>query len=125
VTARLIALILVSVSLSAGAQVLFKFGMRAVHARSGAEASVADVLLAALTSPGVIGGFAAYGASAVLWLFVLGRTDVSVAYPFVGVGFILTMLAGWFLLGENVTPLRISGTLLVCLGVALIGASKA
>jgi multidrug transporter EmrE-like cation transporter len=123
-TARLLAMILCSVGLSAGAQVLFKTGMSAIQTRSGSDASAFDLILAASTNPGVIAGFVAYGASAVIWLFVLGRTEVSVAYPFVGVGFILTMLAGWLLLGENVTTLRVAGTLLVCLGVAMIGASK-
>ena len=124
-TARLLVLILCSVSLSAAAQILFKFGMRAVYGKAAATgASAPEVLLLAVTNPGVITGFAAYGASAILWLFILGRTDVSVAYPFVGVGFVFTMLAGWLLLAEPLTPGRVFGTLLVCVGVALIGMSK-
>jgi multidrug transporter EmrE-like cation transporter len=123
-TLRILALIFVSVSLSAGAQILFRFGMSAVHARSASPGdSAPSTLLLALTNPAVLGGFVAYGVSALLWLFVLARTEVSVAYPFVGLGFVITMLAGWWLLNEPITPLRVAGTLLVCIGVALIGTS--
>jgi multidrug transporter EmrE-like cation transporter len=123
VTLRILLLIFVSVSLSAGAQILFRFGMSAVHARSAAAGDTASTLFIALTNPAVLGGFVAYGVSALLWLFVLARTEVSVAYPFVGLGFVITMLAGWWLLNEPITLLRVAGTLLVCIGVVLIGTS--
>ena len=124
-TLRILLLIFVSVSLSAGAQILFRIGMTAVHARSAALGdSAPSTLLLALMNPAVLGGFVAYGVSALLWLFVLARTEVSVAYPFVGLGFVITMLAGWLLLHEPITTLRVIGTLLVCIGVALIGSSQ-
>ena len=43
----------------------------------------------------VIGGFGLYCLGALVWLVVLARADVSYAYPFLGLGFILTMLVGW------------------------------
>ena len=53
-------------------------------------------------------------------LLVLRRLDVTFVYPFVGLGFILTMFLGAWLLSEPVTGTRIVGTLLVVAGVALI-----
>ena len=46
--------------------------------------------------------------------------DVSFAYPFVGIGFILTMLMGWLALGDLMSPSRVVGTLLIAAGVVLI-----
>jgi len=54
---------------------------------------------------------------------VLARAPLSLAYPFVGLGFIFTMLAGALVLGEQVTPVRIAGTLLIAAGCVLVARS--
>jgi multidrug transporter EmrE-like cation transporter len=116
---RQLLLILGSVGLSALAQVLFKSGM----ARLPPASSTLGLVSQLITSPAVVGGFVAYGVSACAWLFVLQKTDLSVAYPFVSLGFVLTMLAGWYLFAEPVGILRIVGTLLICAGVLVVAAS--
>jgi len=114
---RLLLLILVSVSLSALAQLCLKIGVGA------SKASAASPLMAMLTSPLVIGGLALYGFGAIVWLFVLQRTALSVAYPFVGLGFVVTTVMGALVLGENVTTLRIAGTLLIVAGCVVVARS--
>lgn len=116
---RLLLLILASVALSALAQLALKTGT-AAGARS---RGVGGELLALAQSPFVIGGLALYALGAVLWLFVLARAPLSLAYPFVGLGFIFTMLAGALVLGEQVTPVRIAGTLLIAAGCVLVARS--
>ncbi len=76
-----------------------------------------------LHSPMVFVGLGLYGIGAILWLFVLGRAPLSLAYPFVGIGFILTMLAGAFFLNENLTFARVAGTLLIAVGCVLVARS--
>lgn len=123
-TIRLLALALVSVALSSLAQLAFKYGMMRPDAQSAvASASWASRLVGVLSSPAVLGGFALYGLSALLWLGVLSKVDVSVAYPFVALGFVITLLCGALLFGEQVTGLRIAGTVLICAGVILVGRS--
>ena len=68
-------------------------------------------------------GLALYGIGALLWLFVLGRAPLSLAYPFVGIGFILTMLAGAFWLNESISVARVVGTLLIAVGCVLVARS--
>jgi multidrug transporter EmrE-like cation transporter len=58
----------------------------------------------------------------VVWLFVLARVDVSVAYAFVALGFFLTMTLGVLLLGEALTLAKVAGILLVVFGVWLVAA---
>ena len=84
-----------------------------------------QTFLGMISNPWVLGGLFMYGLSAALWLLVLARTDVSVAYPFVGLGFILTLAAGAFLLGEQVTMVRVLGTVLVAAGVIMVAATQA
>lgn len=116
-------LILFSVTLSALAQVSFKLGVsgRAGPAAAGGQSLLASFL--AMATPGVIGGLVLYGFGTLLWLQVLARTSLSQAYPFVGLGFVLTSLFGVFLFGETVTLLRGGGILLVTIGIYAIARS--
>ena len=45
-------------------------------------------------NPGMFGGLALYGLGTVLWLGVLTRAELSQAYPFVGLSFVLTAVFG-------------------------------
>ena len=51
---------------------------------------------------------------------MLSRVEISFAYPFLGLSFVLITLWGHFVLGEAVTVWRVSGVLLICAGVALV-----
>jgi len=113
-------LVLISVSLSAAAQLLLKAG---VTGRLKPDSHFLHTLAAVALNPYVFGGFCLYGFGAVVWLYVLARVDVSVAYPFVGIGFILTMLCGYLLFGEVINASRILGTCLVGAGIILIARS--
>ena len=64
-----------------------------------------------------------YALGAVVWLLVLARLPLSAAYPFVGLGFVLTMAIGLFALGEQLTPGRIAGTILIAAGCVLVARS--
>lgn len=79
-------------------------------------------LFEVLTDKYVFGGFLLYGLGAVVWLGVLSKWDVSKAYPLVGLGFVFTVAIG-FLVGEQVTTLRIIGVTMICIGVLLVGQS--
>ncbi len=120
-TANLLLLILFSVGLSALAQMFLKLGVGA--ARVAADGGVATTLAAYAFSPYVILGLGLYGFGAVAWLFVLSRLPLTAAYPFVGLGFIMTMIIGITALGETVTPMRVFGTLLIAAGCVLVARS--
>ena len=115
---RLLLLILASVSLSAVAQLALKIG--ASRAAERGAGGIGGEIGGLLQSPMVYAGLGLYGLGAALWLFVLARAPLSLAYPFVGIGFILTMLAGALYLNEDVSPVRIAGTLLIAFGCVLV-----
>src|SRR3546814_15785150 len=106
-TVRLLLLILASVSLSALAQLALKIGTTA--AAGGRSTGIGGEIGGLAQSPMIILGLGLYGIGALLWLFVLGRAPLSLAYPFVGIGFILTILAGAFWLHERVRKTAVSG----------------
>ena len=114
---------IVSVVLSAMAQLALKSGMSAPGIQGVIRSGdgIPQILVAASSNGMVIIGFALYAIGAGVWLLVLGRWEVSKAYPFVGLGFVMTMVFGAALLGERITPERAFGTLLVLGGVLLVG----
>lgn len=113
--AVLVALILVSVSTNAIAQLLLRWAAR--------EGLVSPTLLELLLRPGIIGGLACYALSVVVWVTVLSRAEVSFAYPFLGLGFVFVTFASAFLLGETISTQRLAGTALIALGVAVLARS--
>lgn len=66
------------------------------------------------------GGFLCYGAGAVLWIYCLGRVPLLRAYPFTSLAFILTVLAGVWLLGESAGPTYWAGLGLILAGLLLV-----
>jgi len=112
--------ILISVTLSVVAQILLKHGMSndSVQASLSSDALIAGIAI--FTNISVVAGLAAYVSSVGIWLLVLSKIDVSKAYPFVGIGFIGTMMFAYWFLNEPLTVTKVVGTLLVFAGVLLI-----
>jgi drug/metabolite transporter (DMT)-like permease len=106
-------LALFSISLSAFAQLLMKIGMSSGLAGNSA--------LAVVMNPHVAGGFVAYGIGALLWLKVLSRVELSLAYPLVSLAFVVVAVLSWLVLGEHLSATRILGISSIVVGVVLIG----
>jgi drug/metabolite transporter (DMT)-like permease len=114
-------LVLVSVLLSSIAQVVLKEGMSSATVQlAGAQGVNMRMAIAIALNYKVLLGLLIYFASAAVWLFVLARIAVGLAYPFVGLGFVVTMLLAWLVRGEIPSVTQIVGTLTICLGVTLM-----
>mgnify|MGYP001558428658 FL=1 len=56
-----------------------------------------------------------------LWVYILGRHQISHAYPiFVGLGFVNIPLASWLFLHEEISGMRLAGTLLILAGIIVV-----
>jgi multidrug transporter EmrE-like cation transporter len=114
-------LIVANVAMTSFAQIVLKAGMGApevVRALAG-EARL-SAILAVLLQPWIVVGLVLYGGAALVWLLVLSRVEVSLAYPFVGLGFVVTMVLAWALLGESVSLARVAGTLMIAAGIVVL-----
>lgn len=119
----MLCLILVTVTLSACAQLALKFGVSTPAFQASMDSGGTSVLFAAITSPLIWLGLMIYVVSVAMWLWVLSKVDLSVAYPFVGISFLITLAFGIFLLDEAVSQSRIVGTILITAGCILVGRS--
>ena len=115
-------LILASVCLAGMAQVTLKIGVDRVTKASGAGriALGGTGLKDLAASPVVWGGLALFGVSAVVWLFALSRVELSFAYPFAALSYVIIVLASLTVLHESVPPLRWAGVALVIAGIVLV-----
>jgi multidrug transporter EmrE-like cation transporter len=117
-----IALILVSVVFAVAGQLTLKAGMDQVG-RIGRASQLGDTILRAAKEPRLWLGLTLFGVSAMFWLVVLSRVRLSVAYPFVGISYILIVGFARFILHEHVPPLRWVGVCVIALGITIIGFS--
>lgn len=120
-TRAVLLLILVNVAMTSLAQIVLKAGMSAPEVVKSLSGTVRPShLVGVLFHPWVMGGLILYFGAALVWLIVLSKVEVSLAYPFVGLGFIVTMVLGWSLLGETLSLHRLLGTLLIAGGVVVL-----
>ena len=62
-----------------------------------------------------------YAIATALWVWILRTTPLSIAYPFVALGFILVPLAAHYFFGEPLTTRHVVGTVLIIAGLLVIG----
>lgn len=119
-TLTTLALILTGVLINAGAQLLLKAGTNALGHIEFNSAGLMQVAPRIATEPHILAGLACYGISVVVWILALSRTEVSIAYPMLSIGYIVNAVAAWYLFSEPLTPTRIAGILVIIVGVILL-----
>ena len=115
--------ILIAVLTSATGQVLLKKGMASMGALTLTTNQLVSILWRIATNPYVVIGLIIYVCGTVFWLAALSRVDLSYAYPFASLSYVLMLIASWLLFSENITPVRLLGTMVVGMGVLLISQS--
>lgn len=77
--------------------------------------------VAKLLTPWLLLAIACLGGSLLLWLLLLQRLDVGVAYPMLSLNFVLVTLAAYGLFQERIDRRHWCGVALIVAGVALLG----
>ena len=55
-----------------------------------------------------------------LWLFALSRANLSFAYPFAALGYVIIVVASILFLDEHVPPLAWAGVAFIVVGILLV-----
>jgi multidrug transporter EmrE-like cation transporter len=114
----------ISVVFAVAAQFTLKAAMNSVGRIGSTEiAAAGETISRALKEPRLWLGLTLFGVSAMFWLVVLSRVDLSVAYPFVGLSYIVVVMISRLFLHEQVSALRWIGVVVVAVGIAIIGLS--
>lgn len=117
------AIILFSVSCSAFAHLLLKIGMSPVAASMKDGTSAVSIMSGAALNPLVWAGIGLHVFALVTWLYVLSRVDVSYAYPFISLGFVIVASISYFALDEQMSVIRLIGMLVIVAGAVIISQS--
>jgi drug/metabolite transporter (DMT)-like permease len=73
-----------------------------------------------MTSPLIVSGCVLYGIATALWLAVLSRLPLSIAYPMQSLAYVFGLLLAWLIFGEAVPPNRWIGAGIILAGVFVV-----
>jgi drug/metabolite transporter (DMT)-like permease len=67
-----------------------------------------------------ISGILSYGVETLLWIFLLSRIPLSIAFPLAGVQQLVILFASYVIMKERITRLELVGAGLIALGLLTI-----
>lgn len=114
-----IPLVLAVTVLGAIGQTMLKHAINSMPAGTGA----AGAIFSLLSSWAFYAGGLIVVAGGVTWLYALSRADITYAMPFLGMGFITTMITSAIFLHEGIAPGRVLGTIVIVIGMFLVARS--
>ena len=68
----------------------------------------------------ILGGMGLHVGALVVWLWALGRVDITFAYPFIALGYVLVSAMAWMWLGEQLTQTRLLGMGTIVIGIIIL-----
>jgi multidrug transporter EmrE-like cation transporter len=120
-----ILLILLSISIAVCGQILLKIGINRIGIGDfNSMDTVRQLFTGVIKSPLVLTGLFLYFISAAIWIIVLSTVDLSFAYPFIGLTYVLVLILSKLILKEDVSPIRWIGTAIITIGVIVISRGR-
>ena len=113
-----IMLILLGVLLNATAQLCLKQGMSIIGNVSMDMNGIIALIPKAAFNPYIITGMFFYVISFLVWLIVLSKVEVSIAYPALSIGYVVVAFVGCFFMNEALSTYKIIGIIMICVGTA-------
>jgi len=111
--------IILAVTINVIGQLIIKTGLNRIGAVDFSE-GVIKAYQKILLSPYVLAGSFTYAFSILFWLYALSKVDLSYAFPFLALSYVLILIVSWLFLGEQVTLLWVVGVCVICVGVFLV-----
>ena len=121
--AKYIPLILFTVLTNAAAQILLKNGMLRLGSFEFNLTGIGSAIPQIVFNPFVVFGLFMLVISMSSHLLVLSRVDLSFAFPFLSLAYVVVALYSHFVFGEDRNFYRISGVAVICFGTFLISRS--
>ena len=110
--------LIAAILLAACGHLMIKYGLNSLPAVH--DQALLRRLLGYAASPGLLAGLAVYGTGTLLWIAAVSKRDISYLYPISAVNYVILTVAGIWLFGEAVSPLRWLGIVTVMVGVAVL-----
>ena len=117
-------LLIFNVFLTVLGQILLKQGVTTVG-RIDSFRELLSKLWQVIFNPYVMGGISIYGFTTFVWLVILSRVKLSIAYPMLSLGYVLAIPFSWLVFKESIPKVRIIGAIIICIGVYLVAQGEA
>jgi drug/metabolite transporter (DMT)-like permease len=116
-------MILFTVTTNAAAQLLLKRGMNSIGDLGASGSNLVATLFSVVFNPFVFAGLCTFVISMASHLFVLSRVQLSYAYPFLSLAYVIVAVASWYWFSEDLGWQRIAGIGCIMAGTILIAQS--
>ena len=116
-------LLLTGVLLNAAAQLFLKAGTLRIGEFAFSMENIVPIGWRLATQPFIVAGVGCYAISLIVWIMGLSRVPVSIAYPMLSIGYIISAVAAWYLFGESLTAQKLIGIGFIVIGVCLVAKS--
>jgi len=116
-----------TIVLSSCAQLFMKVSMIQLHDTAAAGTSVFFLIIEnSAILIWLLAGLACYALSMLSWMFALIKYELSFAYPFLGITYVLVYLGAvyWPQIGEHLSWQRTAGIVLILIGVVFVNYKK-
>lgn len=120
---KYIVFILFTVMTNAAAQLMLKQGMMSLGPISFDAVNPIIRLLQIVFSPWVFLGLCTFVISMASHLYVLSKVELSFAYPFLSLAYVVVAVFAYFVFKEDLNAWRIAGIAFICVGTVLIAQS--
>ncbi|MHC1548548.1 EamA family transporter [Phyllobacterium sp. K27] len=117
---KYIPFILFTVVTNAAAQVLLKYGMLSLGPISFSADTIIQRVFQIVFNPWVFAGLFMFVISMASHLFVLSKVDLSFAYPFLSLAYVIVAVIAWVLFKEELGTYKIAGIAFIMVGTILI-----
>lgn len=118
-----LSLILLAVVFNTVAQLALKAGMNQIGQFTFHYTNLVPIAWQVMTCPWIVLGVATYVGSMLVWLMVLSRSTVGIAYPMSSLGYITSAVAAYYFLGEDLSMVRLLGIFVILTGVYIVAKS--
>lgn len=111
--------ILATIVFTVYGQLILKWRISAFGAMPAETWAKAKWLFLLIFDPAIFSGFFAAFLAAMAWMAAMTRFDLSHAYPFMSLNFVVVLLLSGWLFHESVTPAKVVGVLLIVAGTVI------
>lgn len=118
---KIILFFVASILTTAGAQLCLKRGILKLGELNFSPSGLVNLCLKVLQNVWLLSGLSLFVISFVLWLFIISKIRLNIAYPIaVSTEVSLVVVSAWLFFHEYLSPLQVLGIVIVMAGIFLI-----
>ena len=112
--------ILATIAFTVYGQLIFKWRIAQFKAPPEALVEKLRFLLGIIFDPAIFSGFLSAFLASLAWMAAMTKFELSHAYPFTSLNFVIVLLLSGLILGEPITQSKMTGVILIVLGTMVI-----